>query len=240
MHSYSSCRAARTVQGATTHGTNAQPIEATDTAATERIPVTVHADDPISWAGAVSHLKKHAIVDIVDQLRAHAEGVVVVLAESLDEPTLSRLRVLGRSEGVHVVLVAGSIRETELLDVAEFGVGAIVWRHEATEHELLRAVVAAFRGDAVIPSELVGQLIGQVGRLRRDAPGTPGVPSSHLTPREIDILRLVAEGRDTAEIGRKISYSERTVKNVIQGVTTRLHLRNRAHAVAYALREGFI
>jgi DNA-binding NarL/FixJ family response regulator len=54
------------------------------------------------------------------------------------------------------------------------------------------------------------------------------------------VLRLVADGLDTTEIARRMAYSERTVKNVIHDVTTRLNLRNRSHAVAYAVREGLI
>ena len=76
--------------------------------------------------------------------------------------------------------------------------------------------------------------------MHRTAAGRPGAPTSGLAPREVDVLRLVAEGLDTVEIAGKLSYSERTVKNVMHGLTTRLRLRNRAHAVAYALREGYI
>ena len=61
-----------------------------------------------------------------------------------------------------------------------------------------------------------------------------------LSSREADVLRLVAEGRDTSEIAEELCYSERTVKNVLHDLTTRLQLRNRTHAVAYALREGLI
>jgi len=57
--------------------------------------------------------------------------------------------------------------------------------------------------------------------------------SMHLT-------RLVAEGLDTAEIAHKLCYSERTVKNALHDVTSRLQLRNRSHAVAYALKQGLI
>jgi DNA-binding NarL/FixJ family response regulator len=54
------------------------------------------------------------------------------------------------------------------------------------------------------------------------------------------VLRLVAEGFDTADIARKLAFSERTIKTVIHDVTTRLCLRNRTHAVAWAMREGLI
>ena len=54
------------------------------------------------------------------------------------------------------------------------------------------------------------------------------------------LTRLLAEGRDTVEIASILCYSERTVKGVIHGITSRLQLRNRSHAVAYALRNGLV
>lgn len=61
-----------------------------------------------------------------------------------------------------------------------------------------------------------------------------------MTDREIKVLKLLADGHDTAEVGRGLYLSERTVKNIIHDVTSRLNLRNRTHAVAYALRQGLI
>ena len=61
-----------------------------------------------------------------------------------------------------------------------------------------------------------------------------------LTDREIKVLKLLAEGLDTAEVGRRLFYSERTVKNIVHDVTSRLNLRNRTQAVVYALRQGLI
>ncbi|GAA4000212.1 response regulator transcription factor [Streptomyces marokkonensis] len=203
-----------------------------------RVPVAVSAPDPISREGAVSQLRRHPEIDLRED---SGPGTVALLVEdALDEAALTRLRRIVRSEGARAVLVVGAIRENELLDVVECGVGAIVWRHEATAHRLVQAVLAASRGDGDLPADLLGRLISQVGTLHRGAAGRPGAPSLGLAPREVDVLRLVAEGLDTGEIAGKLSYSERTVKNVMHGLTTRLHLRNRAHAVAYALREGYI
>lgn len=205
-----------------------------------RIPVVVQAPDPISRAGVRSQLAQHPVIDLLDSAEAGPGTVAVLVNEGPDETTLSRLRRLVRSDGARAVLVVNAIREAELLDVIECGVGAIVWRHEASAHRLVQAVLAAARGDGDLPADLLGRLITQVGSLQRTASGQTGVPLSGLVPREIDVLRLVAEGLDTGEIASKLSYSERTVKNVMHGLTTRLHLRNRAHAVAYALREGYI
>ena len=85
-----------------------------------------------------------------------------------------------------------------------------------------------------------GRLLRQVGQLQRQVLAPRGLTFSGLTERETAVLRLLAQGHDTAEVGRQLFYSERTVKNIIHDVTSRLELRNRAHAVAYAIREGLI
>jgi DNA-binding NarL/FixJ family response regulator len=208
------------------------------TAPGARVRVSVSAPDPISHEGAVSQLRRHPEVELREE---SGPGTVALLIEDvLDEAALTRLRRVVRSEGARAVLVVGTIRENELLDVIECGVGAIVWRREATAHRLVQAVLAAARGDGDLPADLLGRLISQVGSLHRGVSGRSGGLSLGPTSREVDVLRLVAEGLDTGEIAGKLSYSERTVKNVMHGLTTRLHLRNRAHAVAYALREGYI
>jgi DNA-binding CsgD family transcriptional regulator len=61
-----------------------------------------------------------------------------------------------------------------------------------------------------------------------------------LRPRELDVLVLVAEGLSTREVARTLAYSERTIKNILQDLTTRFGLRNRTQAVAWALRNGLI
>ncbi|MFE2147710.1 response regulator transcription factor [Streptomyces sp. NPDC059456] len=205
--------------------------------ADRRVPVAVSAADPISREGAISLLRRHPEIELREE---SGPGTVALLVEdALDEAALTRLRRIVRSEGARAVLVVGAMRENELLDVVECGVGAIVWRHEATAGRLVQAVLAASRGDGDLPADLLGRLIHQVGSLHRGSAGRAGAPFG-LTPREVDVLRLVSEGFDTGEIAGKLSYSERTVKNVMHGLTTRLHLRNRAHAVAFALREGYI
>ncbi|MBN8883306.1 MAG: response regulator transcription factor, partial [Salana multivorans] len=91
-----------------------------------------------------------------------------------------------------------------------------------------------------VPPDLLGHLLDQVGSLQRQVLRPMGLTFTGLTTREVDVLRLIADGFDTAEIARNLNFSERTVKNVLHDITTRLQLRNRPHAVAYALREGLI
>jgi DNA-binding NarL/FixJ family response regulator len=68
-------------------------------------------------------------------------------------------------------------------------------------------------------------------------------PHSHTWPfnaREIDVLRLLAEGMSTTEVADNLNYSERTIKNVLHDAITRLNLHNRTHAVAHAIRSGVV
>ena len=58
--------------------------------------------------------------------------------------------------------------------------------------------------------------------------------------RELDVLELLAAGFSTREVAHQLCYSERTIKNILQDVTARLHARNRTHAVAYAVRNRWI
>ncbi|MFI9052181.1 LuxR C-terminal-related transcriptional regulator [Streptomyces sp. NPDC053427] len=226
----------------------------------KRVTVTVHASDPLSRAGVVSHLQHEPSVEIVQDRGGATAGerdeggsgragggtagtVAVALVDRFDELAAADLRRLVRGGDQRVVLIARDLREPELMTVVEYGVHAILWRHQATPQRLLRAVQSAARGEGHLPPDLISRLLTQVGQLRRSAMSSASValaPTIGMAPREVDVLRLIAEGLDTRQISEKLAYSERTVKNVLHALMTRLHLHNRAHAVAYALREGYI
>jgi DNA-binding NarL/FixJ family response regulator len=150
------------------------------------------------------------------------------------------IRTAQRGHGYRAVLVATRIDDRGLLDAVEAGACGLVRRNEATGQALVAAVRTAARGDGMLPSDLLGRLLMQVSKLQRQVLAPHGLSLGGLSDREVAVLRLVAEGFDTSEIARQLAYSERTIKNVIHDVTTRLQLRNRSQAVAYALREGLI
>ncbi|MEV0125890.1 response regulator transcription factor [Streptomyces sp. NPDC050703] len=204
--------------------------------------LSVHTSDPLSRAGVLSQLRGYPEIEWVDTGTAERESghVALLVVGSVDETTLLRLRNLVHGEGARPVLVVERMREADLLNVAGCGVTSIVWRREATPARLLRAILAAHRGEGDLPADLLGTFLTRMGQLKSGAPGPAGLPTMGLTPREVEVLQLVAEGLDTAQIADKLAYSERTVKNVLQNLTSRLHLRNRTHAVAYAVRAGYI
>ncbi|WP_230421484.1 helix-turn-helix transcriptional regulator [Actinomadura soli] len=202
----------------------------------ERISVAVYAPDPITYDGVVGGLRARPELMLVDEADA---VVVVVVAETVGEEIKTALRRLSRSVGARPVLIVSDLKEAHLLEVVECGVVALLWRREARPDGIVRAVVAAARGNGSLPPDLQGRLLKQVGRIQRGMTAQ-GLAAAGLAEREREVLCLIAEGLDTSEIAGKLAYSERTVKNVLHGLMTRLHLRNRAHAVAYALREGYI
>jgi DNA-binding NarL/FixJ family response regulator len=206
----------------------------------EPITVRVHARDPISEAGAASELRARPEVRVVRAADGEQARVVVVVTDSVDDDALTLLRIVQRRGLSRAVLVAGQLDDGDLVKAVETGVVGLVRRSEATPDRLVAVITAAANGEGSVPPDLLGRLLDQVGKLQRHVLGPRGIMFTGLAPREVEVLRLLADGLDTSEIANKLSYSERTVKNVVHDVTTRLQLRNRSHAVAYALREGLI
>lgn len=205
----------------------------------QQVRVVAQAGDQLSRAGLVSYLGGRPEVALLDEEQRAAADVVVAAVRELSADVVSGLRRAASVAPVPVVLVLDNIDEADVLTVAECRVVAILPRSAATGGVVLRSVLAAASGGGVMPPTMVTELLEHVRRLRREL-RAPAATGGHLTAREIDVLRLMADGMDTAEIATTLAYSERTVKNVFYGMTTRLNLRNRPHAVAYALRKGMI
>jgi DNA-binding NarL/FixJ family response regulator len=205
----------------------------------ERIKTYIHAEDPISRAGVASQLRPRPELLVVDEIDVDNARVALVVTDVLSDDVLRAIRGF-RRRGCGVVLVIVHLDDTALLAAVEAGVAALVRRSEATPERLVTVIRSAIMGEAAVPPDLLGRLLDQVGRLQRQTLSPRGLTATGLAEREIEVLRLVADGLDTAEIAVKLSYSQRTIKTVLHDVTTRLQLRNRSHAVAYALRQGLI
>ncbi len=204
------------------------------------IPVAVRASDPLSRAGIASQLRRAQGFVVVADEDPPEDSVALVVTEEVAPEVLAEMRAL-RARGVRrIVLLVSRVDDRSLLAAAEAGVTGVIRRSEATAGNLAAAIRSAAAGEGTLPPDLLGRLLRQVGQLQRQVLSPRGLTFSGLTEREAAVLRLLADGCDTAEVGRQLFYSERTVKNIIHDVTSRLELRNRAHAVAYAIREGLI
>lgn len=204
------------------------------------VRVAIQVSDPISRLGITSYLDSRPEITVVPP-NEHADADVVVLApERLDLLALSGMRRTARAHRRPTVLVTNEIKDSGLLVAVECGVVAVLPRAAATGERLLACVVAAASGAGMLPPELVGELLKHIERLQQEVLEPRGLNAAGMNQREVDVLQLMSEGFDTAEIATKLCYSERTVKNIIHGLTSRLKLRSRPHAVAYAMRAGMI
>jgi DNA-binding NarL/FixJ family response regulator len=202
--------------------------------------VRVRATDPVSEAGVASQLRVQHDLEVLSSDSPARPDVVVLVADRVDEPTATTIRVTRDAGGPRVVLIVGAMDGVEVLAAVEAGVAAIVRRSEATPDRLCTAIRAAATGDGHLPPDLLGRLLQQVGDAQRKLTTPTGLTFGGLTQRELTVLRLIADGYSTSEIATRMAYSERTIKNSIHDLVSRFHLRNRTHAVAFAVRQGLI
>ncbi|MFE6778488.1 LuxR C-terminal-related transcriptional regulator [Streptomyces sp. NPDC057702] len=211
------------------------------TTSAERVSVAVYAPDPILYGGTVQQLRQRPEVDLVADADVDSARVSLVVVDTVDDEASALLNRLRHNPATRTGIVVGTFESGDALQrTLDSGVAAVLRRAEADQDRLLGLVLAIANGEGVLPGDLLAKLLTHVGGLQRSSLDPRAVSLSTLTAREAEMLRLVSEGLDTTEIARKTAYSERTVKNVLHEVITRLQLRNRAHAVGYALRRGLI
>jgi DNA-binding NarL/FixJ family response regulator len=205
----------------------------------ERIEVFISACDPVSREGVVSQLRGHPVT-AVEERDLNPGVVALVVVDEVDDRTTQEIRSLKHRGLERIVVMATRVEDSGLLAAVEAGANGFLRRSQSTAARLVETLRTAASGDGALPPDLLGRLMGQVGRLQRQVLNPRGLTFTGITDREMKVLKLLAEGFDTVEVGRQLFLSERTVKNIVHDVTSRLNLRNRTHAVAYALRQGLI
>jgi DNA-binding NarL/FixJ family response regulator len=206
----------------------------------EKTPVLVCATDPILRDGVRSALRTRDEVRLVDDDAQGTTAVALLVTDRLDDAMTHELCALQRRGYTKIVLVASELDSSEVLGAIEHGVCAVARRSDTTPYVLVRLVQAAMAGEGALPPDLLGKLLNRVSRLQRQVLDPRGIHLAGVTARETEVLRLVASGLSTKEIAEQLCYSQRTVKSILHDVTNRFQLRNRSHAVAYAIREGLI
>jgi DNA-binding NarL/FixJ family response regulator len=205
-----------------------------------RVRVFVFGEDGISQAGVGTQLRSRPDILIVDDTDIDSAEVAIVIVDAVDEACARTVRAIQRNGCPRVVLVVSDLDDSGLMGAVEVGACGVLRRRETTPERLDAAVLAAVDGDGTLAPDLLGRLMVQMSRLQRDVLAPRGIGPSGVTDRELDVLRLLADGLDTAEIAGRLAYSERTIKNIIHNLTSRLNLKNRLHAVSYAMKAGLI
>jgi DNA-binding NarL/FixJ family response regulator len=137
--------------------------------------------------------------------------------------------------GARVIVCTSDCDEENVLAVLQAGAVGFLRKDTLTGEGLASAVQAAVNGAGVVAPDLLGNLLKAIVPESLEKP-----PPAKLTDRELEVLSLIAEGHPTREVALRLSYSERTVKNVLHDVVTKLNARSRSQAIAFAVREGLI
>ena len=142
---------------------------------------------------------------------------------------------VAETTGAIVVVCSSHCTEEAVLAALQAGAVGVLRKETLTTDSLASAVRAAGDGTGVVTPELLRDLLDGL------APDGSGKPApARLTDREQQVLSLIAAGHPTREVALKLCYSERTVKNVLHDVVTKMGARSRSQAVAHAVREGLI
>jgi DNA-binding NarL/FixJ family response regulator len=141
---------------------------------------------------------------------------------------------VGESTGARVIVCSSHCAEDAVLAALQAGAVGVLRKDTLTTDSLATAVRAAANGTGVVTPELLRDLLDGL------AAGIDRPVVARLTDREQQVLSLIAEGHPTREVAEQLCYSERTVKNVLHDVVTKLGARSRSQAVAHAVREGLI
>ncbi len=218
-----------------------------------RAPTVLVADDHPLWLRALERdLTEHGISVVataadgpaaVRRARATTPDVLVL---DLNLPGLRGdevCRAIGDLPTRVLILSASGEQEDVLAAIKAGATGYLV--KSASAQEIVDAVLATARGEAVFTPGLAGLVLGEFRRIAaepaRPAGGSgpdPGRPIPELTARETEVLRLVATGMSYKDIAAQLVLSHRTVQNHVQNTLGKLHLHNRVELVRFALAHG--
>ena len=208
-------------------------------APSRQIGVALQASTSLGLAGLAAQLRSCAEMRVLAENEHDRADVAVVRCDRLTQPVTARLRQAPFQGRASVVLLVNEITEAELRVAVDCRVVEILAASTATAERLRRSVTLAVDRGGRMPDEIVQELLRHIEQVQHEI-RTSSDRRVGLSRREVDVLRLMADGLSTAEIALEMSYSERTVTKAINGVTQRLQLRNRSHAVAYAVRAGIL
>jgi len=145
---------------------------------------------------------------------------------------------VAETTGARVIVCSSDCTQDTVLLAMQAGAIGFLRKDTLTVDGLAGAVKAAAGGAGVVTPELLGSLVRTASAESNGANGQSRTAT--LTDREQQVLSLIAAGHPTREVAQELCYSERTVKNVLHDVVTKLNARSRSQAVAFAVREGLI
>lgn len=205
--------------------------------------VLVADDHPLYREGIARAVREHPELDLVAECADGPEALSLIREKApavavldLQLPGCSGLEVLRtlQAEGrpTRVMILSAHTAGALVYEAATAGAGGYLSK-DADRTSICEAIAAVASGKTVFPGEIGASLVEQL----QAHSATPGAP---LTPREREILALLADGRSAPEIAGELYLSQTTVKTHLRNVYDKLGVSDRAAAVAQAMRRGLL
>lgn len=209
----------------------------------EPIRVMVVDDHPVWRDGIRNDLESSGVATVVaeasdggEAIERARESMPEVVLMDLQLPTVPGVEairaIVEESPHVKVVVLSASGEEADVLEAVKVGATGYLLKG-STAGEIVNAVRRVRDGEPVFTPSLAGMVLSEFRRVAAPAPGVPG-----LTPRENEVLKLVAKGYTYREIAGKLFISVKTVQNHVQNILTKLQLRKRYELMRFAIQRG--
>ena len=178
-------------------------------------------------------------IDAVGLVRELAPEVVVM---DLNMPGISGVEATRQISTIapltRVLVLTISDQDGDVIDAIMAGACGYLLK-DASIQELMRGISAAAVGESLISPHVAAKVLQRV-RSTSSQPDIEQTIRSELSEREIDVLKLIASGKENAEIAAELHISPKTVKNHISNILMKLQIENRIQAAVYAVRSGIV
>jgi DNA-binding NarL/FixJ family response regulator len=216
----------------------------------EKLRVLVCDDHALFRRGLKMVLDEEPDLELVGEASDGAE-VVVRAQELMPDVILMDVRMPKRSgieaageikdslPHVKILMLTISDDEADLYEAIKAGASGYLLKEIPIE-EVADAIRSVWAGQSRISPSMASKLLTEFAAMSKASDEKPQMPAPKLTDREMEVLRLVAQGLNNRDIAGRLFISENTVKNHIRNILEKLHLHSRMEAVVYAVREKMI
>ncbi len=217
---------------------------------TERLRVLVCDDHALFRRGLQMVLEQESDLELVGEASDGVEAVQKaqelmpdVILMDVRMPRRSGIEAAGDIKDVlphvKILMLTISDEEADLYEAIKAGASGYLLK-EIPIDEVAEAIRSVWAGQSRISPSMASKLLTEFAAMSKASSEKPQVPTPHLTDREMEVLRLVAQGLNNRDIAKQLFISENTVKNHIRNILEKLHLHSRMEAVVYAVREKLL
>jgi NarL family two-component system response regulator LiaR len=169
-------------------------------------------------------------VALADTLRPDVILMDLVMPE-MDGIEATR-EVTARQPGVRVLVLTSFVADDKVFPAIKAGALGYILK-DTSPDDLVRAIRQVYRGEPTLEPEIARKVLFELAQ----PPKRPLTPDP-LTGRELDVLRLLAQGKSNREIAEDLVLAEMTVRSHVSNILGKLHVASRTQAALYALKEG--